>query len=93
MLDWTASTSPGARSKVCDHFSRPLPPSISCALTRIMVGERRTLPDNMVATPSLVAADLASASRSISDEVRAITRRPGMRASALRTSSASPSEK
>lgn len=71
----------------------PLLPSINCALTRTVDGVRRTLPDKMRATPSLRAAVLASASRNISDEVRATTVSPAMRDRALRNSSAMPSEK
>ncbi|QNN67262.1 hypothetical protein H9L13_11720 [Sphingomonas lutea] len=93
MLVWMASTSPVGRSKVSDHFSVPSPPSTSWALTRIVDGERRTLPVTMLPTSSRWAAVVASSLRSTSDDVRPMTLRPLIRDSALRTSSARPSEK
>ena len=59
-----------AESNVCVQRSTPLLPSTNWALTRTVEGERRTLPVTTVPTANLLAAAIASSSRSISDEVR-----------------------
>src|SRR5262249_54926860 len=67
---------------------------MSCAVTRTVCPERRTLPSSTAPTFSLCATVATSGcSRNEKDEVRAATCSPSMSARELSSSSVSPSEK
>src|SRR5215471_18138910 len=67
---------------------------MSCAVTRMVCSERRTLPSRTVATLSLCATvTMSGCSLNENDEVRAATWSPSISAIELSNSSVSPSEK
>src|SRR5215472_691305 len=67
---------------------------MSCAVTRIVFADRRTLPSSTAATLSLCATvAMSGCSLNENEEVRPATCSPSISASELSSSSVSPSEK
>jgi len=92
---WMAKVPASSRSNVCDQRWVPSPASMSCAVARRWLPSLRTLPSSTAEVLSAAAMARRSSLLPLKakEEVRPTTLRARTRVSALRSSSAMPSEK